>query len=297
MISPDIRVVAVVVTYNRPKELLLVVNALQEQSRAPDNILIIDNASAIPASTTLSEYSGIDVIRSEVNTGGSGGFAAGVEAAMVLSADWIWLLDDDAVPRIDALRLLLSGSVLLQNRVGALCSAVYEYGELAPMHRRSFTKLIAWERAISKKKYREEPVQIDTGSFVGFLLNAHVVRLVGLPNTNFFMAYDDTEYSLRLINAGYTNWLIPASKIDHLRQSGTRLRYSPFGHKHYYNVRNRLAVAVQHSKWKMAAACLAIISGFAIWLGCGGLKHPGTVRLLFQAFKDGLENRLGKLRS
>ena len=294
MISPDLRVAAVVVTYNRPKELLQVVDAVQKQSRVPDYIFIIDNASTIPASMTVSGYSGIEVIRHEVNSGGAGGFAAGVETAMAYSPDWIWLLDDDAVPRTNALELLLSGSMLLRNSIGALCPAVYEFGALATMHRRRFSKMLAWEQAISAKKYSDGPVQIDTGSFVGFLLNANVVGLVGIPDTSYFMAYDDTEYSLRLINAGYTNWLIPASKIDHLRMAGSRLSSSPFGLKHFYNIRNRLSVAVQHAKWKMAAACLAISAGFVIWLACGGTRHPSSIRLLLKAINDGLKHRLGQ---
>ena len=291
-------VVAVVVTHNRPEELMLVMRALQGQTRVPERILVLDNASTVPASDILAGFPFVEIVRSEVNSGGAGGFSLGIDAALVHSPDWLWLMDDDAVPRPDALERLLEQVPSLEkktNQLGALCCAVYEFDALAPMHRRRFFMPFAWEQAVSLVLYSAATVQIDTGSFVGLLLSAKAARLVGLPNADFFLAYDDTEYFLRLLNAGYSNWLVPASKIDHLRSASARLRSSFFGPKHYYNIRNRLAVALQYARWKTPAVCLALLSGLLIWLACGGIRQPESIRLLFRAVNDGLRGKLGEL--
>jgi GT2 family glycosyltransferase len=295
---PDIRVVAVVVTHNRPDELRLVVRALQGQVRAPERILVLDNASTVSASNILANFPCVEIIRSEVNSGGAGGFAFGIEGALVHSPEWLWLMDDDAIPRPDALERLLEQLPSLEektNQIGALYCAVYEFGKLAPMHRRRFSMSFGWEQFVSLEQYSAGPVQIDTGSFVGCLLSAKAARVVDLPNAEFFLAYDDTEYSLRLANAGYSNWLIPASKIDHLRSASARLRSSPFGLKHFYNIRNRIAVVLQYARWKTPAVCLAILWGVVIWIGCGGARHSKSIRLLFRAINGGLRGKLGKL--
>jgi GT2 family glycosyltransferase len=123
-----------------------------------------------------------------------------------------------------------------------VCSAVWEFGAFALQHRRYFHPDKLFEPAIALDAYQERLVKVDTASFVGFLLSARAAEDVGLPNSSFFLAYDDTEYSLRLGQAGWSIWLAPSSVIDHKRSPQGRLRHGPFGVKHYYNLRNQLAV-------------------------------------------------------
>lgn len=235
-------IIAVVVTHNRPHLLAEVLDALSTQTTPLSEVIVVDNASGSETQQLLAQRPGISVHRIEENTGGAGGFATGVQCAMEAGADWIWLLDDDAIPHPDALAHLVEAISRQDGDVGALCSAVWEFGGFALQHRREFLPRTLGEPAISLDKYQRDAVKIDTGSFVGFLLNARAVRDVGLPNRSFFLAYDDTEYSLRLGHANWSLWLVPASVIDHKRNPEGRLRHGPFGVKHYYNLRNQLAV-------------------------------------------------------
>ncbi len=136
--------------------------------------------------------------------------------------------------------------------------------------------------------------EIDTGSFVGFFVRGEAVRQIGLPDTDFFLAYDDTEYSLRLIRNGWRNWLVPSSKIDHLRTTQSRLRTSPFGPKHYFNIRNRIVVALRFGKSPAFAGVVATLVGSGLWLVCSGFKGKG-VSLFVRAVRDGWRGRLGPL--
>jgi len=285
-----VKVCAVVVTHNRPEELREVVIALQKQSSPPTWIVILDNASPIPASITLQEFDSIEIVRSETNTGGAGGFASGIKSALHKPVEWIWLLDDDAIPEPDALSSLLQVIPSAQQQsehVGSICSSVYEFGSLAPLHRRHFLATWGLETRLSEAKYTESLVKIDTGSFVGFLVSAKACRAVGLPRSDFFIAYDDTEYSLRLLRAGFTNWLAPNSKINHLRPAGARLRNSPFGIKHFFNIRNRIIVARIYSKHRMLATVLTSLFGIAIWLVSNKAGFIKSLKLLTQAINDG----------
>ncbi len=151
--SDQVSIVAVVVTHNRPDDLRKVVLALQKQSHPLDCILILDNASKVPAMTTLSGFSDIEIVRSPVNTGGAGGFALGMKAALERAADWIWLMDDDAVPRSNALHELIDAQSKIPGRIGALCSSVYEDDKLALVHRRNYTRLWGMEFSIPNACY------------------------------------------------------------------------------------------------------------------------------------------------
>jgi rhamnopyranosyl-N-acetylglucosaminyl-diphospho-decaprenol beta-1,3/1,4-galactofuranosyltransferase len=235
-------VTCVVVTHNRPALLTQVLDALANQTLRPQTVLVIDNASKDETRQLLARRADVTTLRLETNVGGAGGFAAGVREALALNADWIWLLDDDAVPHHDALELLVDELKRANGKIGALGSCVVEFGKPALQHRRYFCLESLREMPVPQTTYVERAVEIDTASFVGFLLNAKAAQEVGLPNSHFFLAYDDTEYSLRLGRAGWSLWLVPSSVIEHKRTPEGRLRNGPFTIKHYYNLRNRLAV-------------------------------------------------------
>lgn len=289
-----LRVAAVVVTHGRPQELQWVVAALQAQSRPPDTIIVFDNASPVAAADVLKQSAGaIEVLRSEMNLGGAGGFAAGLQYALDRGVEWVWLMDDDAVPEPEALAALLAALPGLPERTGALCSAVREYGALAVQHRRRFNRWIGTEHPVSMARYTDSWVEIDTGSFVGFLVSARAAREVGLPSEDFFLAYDDTDYSLRLREAGWRLWLVPASVVNHLRTAVSRLRSSRFGPKHYFNIRNRIVVKRRHAKFAAVGLVAAMGFGVLLWLATRGWRRPGSLRVLARAITDGIYGRLG----
>src|SRR4051794_3398241 len=98
-------VVAVVVAYNRQELVLEAVRALQAQTHPLAAILVIDNASTDDTVASLRrELPEVELWPLERNTGGAGGFAAGLAAALQKRAvDWVWLMDDDTIPTRTAL--------------------------------------------------------------------------------------------------------------------------------------------------------------------------------------------------
>lgn len=297
-------IVAVVVTYNRPNELKMVVHALLNQTYPLARVVVLDNASPLHAQQVLEDHPNLTIVRHTSNSGGAGGFALGMSAALehLPSLDWMWLMDDDAVPHLDALeRLVEDGCVQIENTqnqsvsapVGALCCTVIEFNTLALVHRRYFNRQMGWERSVSKEKYSSnQSIEIDTGSFVGFLVSKTAVDAVGLPDAQFFLAYDDTDYSLRLKEKNFSIWLVPTSKINHLR-AASRLRNTPFSHKHYYNIRNRIVVMQRHTRFRLMASIVASLMGLGVlWLS-GGWRMVSKVKLCWSAIKDGFNQHMG----
>jgi GT2 family glycosyltransferase len=294
------RIAAVVVTHNRPQLLRQALAALRAQTRPPDAIYVVDNASDELAAAALERLAGTDpdliVLRSDTNIGGAGGFALGMTRAFAAGHDWIWLLDDDALARPDALSRLLAavtGPAAPAAGAGAVCGAVREFGDIAVRHRRRYHYPTGLERPRPLATYPGPPCRVDTASFVGFLVSATAVAEVGFPERGFFLAYDDTEYSLRLGRAGLGVWLVPDSVVEHLRERRARLRAGPFGSKHYFTIRNRIAVARCYASLPIVPSCVALGFGAALWLASAGRLRRGGLRILWRAMADGCRGRLG----
>ena len=288
-------VAAVVVTRDRPALLLQVLQALCDQQRRPERVIVVDNASAAATSAVLSGFSGLalELHRSDTNLGGAGGFALGMRHALAGRCDLLWLLDDDAVPRPDALALLAGAVTGTAAGAGAVAPAVHEFGALAPAHRRRYGLYSSIEWQLGARHYRRAGAPLDTASFVGLLVGARAAHEAGLPDAALFLSYDDTEYCLRLRQAGWALQLVPGAVIDHLRAPLSRLRAGPIGPRHYFNLRNRIVVARRHARLPRLAGSLATLTGLLLWLACRGRFAPGAARIALLALADGWCARLG----
>ena len=280
------------VTRNRPVLLAEVLRGLRSQTREPDQVFVVDNASG-PQTREVLSASGVKVIRSEVNVGGAGGFALGMASALAGDFDWIWLMDDDAVPEEPALHELENALCRLPAHAAVVCCQVREFGSVATTHRRRFDDVLGFERPCSLHEYQAPMVAVDTASFVGFMVRADVARIAGVPRGEFFLSYDDTEYSLRLRQCGFSLWLVPTSVITHKRQSSNRLRSTRFGMHHYFNVRNRIMVKRSYCHAGWIAGLGGAMFGLALCLFSPGRFEWRAWRVLAAAIQDGFAGRLG----
>ncbi|HYE95859.1 MAG TPA: glycosyltransferase [Rubricoccaceae bacterium] len=201
---PTAPVCAFVVTYNRAELLARCLDAVLAQRPVPATVLVIDNASTDGTAALLaSRYPRVEVRRLEMNTGASGGYRAGVEAALAHEEPWVWILDDDAAPAPDCLAELLAVADLT--------------GKRAVVPRRWFTDggpdaLLRDEAVVDEAAQRwaapDEPasaeedaalrwVPVDVFTFEGPLVHRDAFARVGLPDAGYFISADDTDWSLR----------------------------------------------------------------------------------------------------
>jgi GT2 family glycosyltransferase len=93
---------AVIVTYNRLDKLKQVVAALQQQTRMPERIFMVDNASTDGTGPWLAALQEEDPrfqhVRLPENIGGAGGFHEGARVAYEDGFAYVWFSDDDAYP-------------------------------------------------------------------------------------------------------------------------------------------------------------------------------------------------------
>ena len=81
------KIIAVVVTYNRLELLKRTVGCLQ-QNKPVSSIVVVNNGSTDGTADWLEAQPELVVI-SQANVGGSGGFFAGMQYAYQAGADWI----------------------------------------------------------------------------------------------------------------------------------------------------------------------------------------------------------------
>jgi rhamnopyranosyl-N-acetylglucosaminyl-diphospho-decaprenol beta-1,3/1,4-galactofuranosyltransferase len=191
-------VAAVVVTYNRKDYLAELLPSLLTQTRPLDAVYVVDNASTDGTEEFLkSEYPDHPVVRTmrlETNSGGSGGFYAGVRQAFLDGHDWFWLMDDDVTALPDG----LEGLLRLAGDAGCV------HGRRIDFHGGAFF----WQPRMNERlgiplPYLRDPFaegnkvfETNSGVFEGMLVRRDVVAAIGPPDPRFFITWDDAVYGL-----------------------------------------------------------------------------------------------------
>ena len=244
MSSRGPRVVAVVVTWNRRELLREALGAVTGQSAPPAAVVVVDNASCDGTPDMVaSEFPDADLVVLGRNTGGAGGFAAGLDRALRRhDPELVWLLDDDTVPTADALSVLVAaaGAYAAQSRGAApslvASRAVWTDGRDHPMNTpRTRPWVGREERAIAA---HVACVPIRSASFVSVLVAADAARASGLPLADYFLWNDDFEYSTRLLR-GRVGLYCPDSVVVHKTRTFGSTDVDP-GERFYFEVRNKV---------------------------------------------------------
>jgi rhamnopyranosyl-N-acetylglucosaminyl-diphospho-decaprenol beta-1,3/1,4-galactofuranosyltransferase len=240
------KVVAVVLTYNRLSLLKKCVESIQNQSYSPDLLIIVDNASTDGTAEWLKDQSFTSHTLTK-NVGASGGFSECLKISYEHGADWIWLMDDDTITQNDTLELLMNQLNALapyQQEVGFLCSDV-RWIDGSP-HAMNTTWLLEDKQILSNLPLRQHTdipfIQFST--FVSILFSVKAMEKVGLPIKEYFIWNDDIEFTRRIIANGFAGIAVKESiavhetPTNHFASIFTDTEYPSW--KYSYGLRNEM---------------------------------------------------------
>jgi GT2 family glycosyltransferase len=192
------KIIALVVTFNRQQLLRETLDALEAQTTRPFQVVVVDNNSNDGTDVFMIERQhsvNINYQRLNKNIGGAGGFRHGMQCAYESGADWLWCMDDDCVPNPDALeKLLLALDDKSIKDAGFLASrVVWIDGSPCLMNLPAPHQL--W---IGPHEKNPMVSRIVGSSFVSMLVARKAIEAVGYPIKEFFIWFDDAEFSRRI---------------------------------------------------------------------------------------------------
>lgn len=232
---------AVIVSHDRETLLRECLHAVLAQSRAPDHVLVVDNASTDGTQRLLSEeFVTVDVLRLDVNEGGAGGFHEGMKAELARGGvDWLWVMDDDTIPTPDALERLLERLDDLRGLPAPAILAskvVWTDGRMHPMNcpGPAMADIDHFTRALEHGL-----IPLRSSTFPSLLVRCDAIRRHRLPQKHFFLWSDDIDFTLRILREDY-GYLVPASVAVHKTERAHRPAEG--GRRFYYAVRNGLFI-------------------------------------------------------
>ena len=237
-------VTVVTVTYGERRDLLRqVLDALPAQGVG--KVVVVDNGAPWPVKAELAAAHGdwVHVVEMGRNTGSAPGFAAGMQRALDLGAEYLWLLDDDNRPEPGCLVALLHAYAGLReqcpaDRLAVLAFRPEHQADVAagvPLRyvnprRNSFRGFHVLD--VPYKIWRRTPwgrprvrgglpaqVVLHVAPYSGLLFHRAVVERYGLPRADFVLYADDTEFSYRITQSGGKIVLVTAAELRDMESS------------------------------------------------------------------------------
>lgn len=297
------KIIAVVVTYNRRELLKRNIGCLR-QNRPVTDIVVVNNGSTDGTREWLDAQTDLTVVNQE-NVGGSGGFYTGIQKACDMGADWIWCMDDDVFPRPDCMERLLPYTE--REEVGILAPRRLQEGKIFTNDFQALDWSNPFASLYKGKLAKQEvngPTEICGTAFEGPFIRRQVVERIGLPNKELFIFCDDTDYCIRTVNAGYKILYIPDALMDKEKffsDDSWKERNKKKKWKRFYQVRNSTYLN-HHYGHNWAVRHLRGFIGVAGYLLIAFFTCPFTdayqwsdLRKLWKAYRDGIHERLGKM--
>ena len=301
----NINIIAVVVTFNRKILLEECIKSLLEQTYPLKDIYIVDNCSTDRTKEYLKEkklFNKIKYFRLKENSGGAGGFNFGFYKAKN-ECEWIWAMDDDAVPQKNALKFLISDKNFDEKNVGALVSKIIYPKNSIDRTIDSVIKndYIFRNNILKPKDFRKENVEIFTYPLLGILFKSKIINEIGNVNKDFFIQCDDLDFTLRISKRYKMIW-IKKSIILHkeFNTFNEKIFFSKKLNiiginslwKEYYGIRNHLYIMNEYNmlsiqdffKYLKYLVLIIIIAD----------KKFIRIRIFYESIKDGLLGNLGK---
>jgi rhamnopyranosyl-N-acetylglucosaminyl-diphospho-decaprenol beta-1,3/1,4-galactofuranosyltransferase len=292
------RVLAYIHTFNDADVIEQTIAALLRQTRAVDEILVVDNAST---DNTLDQpcLQHATVVRNPKNTGTSGGVATGLSYALEHGYDWTWIFDPDGIPSPDALEKMLD------LYAGWPASQQNETGFITCLHperwRDSAHRDFTWRGFVpSKPTPRESYYPCDNAWWSGCLYRVALVRNIGLPNADYFLDWGESEYDYRMMRAGFKGYVcrdapinsnirgyaaLRSTQNEHGDATSTGLEHPPF--RCYYTARNRLYFTL----YELERIRPVLLARMVATLGVMMIKvllRPGRKGVQMRAFSRGI---------
>lgn len=272
-----IKVFVVILNWNRPEDTIDCLRSVGKL-RVKDfemAVAVVDNASNDDSIKRFKKlkFTNFDfkILQNKRNLGYVGGNNAGLKYALEEGADYIMVLNNDALVDRDLLIEFLKVA-RKDFRAGAMSPKIY-FAPGFEFHKEKYDKRVLgkiiwyaggkidWRNVygsgrgvdeVDNGKY-DKVAETDFATGTCLFLKAEALRQAGMFGEGFFMYYEDTDLSLRLSKSGWKVLYVPGAVVWHKVAQSSGIGS---GLNDYYTTRNRMLFGMKYANLRTKVALL-----------------------------------------
>ncbi len=286
------RLAAVVLNWNGGERTLAALGSL-----AGLDVICVDNGSEDgSADAVAARFPDVELIRTGVNLGFSAGNNVGIRRALSGGADWVLLLNDDAVAD-PGLATALGAAADARPDAGVLACKVY-FAEPPDV------LMYAGGRVNLRLGYSgrqdgfgerddgrfDELRDVERATGAAMAVSRAAIERAGFLDEALFAYAEDLEWCVRIRNAGFAIVFVPTARVWHVGSASTGGLRSPTSL--YYDTRNVIAVAERHDPRGPVGAALR--RGVVVATHLLNARDASGARAVVKGWRDARHGRLGR---
>lgn len=257
------KVSIIILNWNAADETIKSVEACRQIAYENFDIVVVDNHSSEVSPDKIEQACPDSVlIRNSENLGYAGGNNAGIRYALESGADYVFILNNDAVPEKDMIGKLVSAyaanakagiaapKVLLHNAPDSINSLGTDMNWL---YLRPFVSQFRKKDIYHRGEILKPKILLGCALF----LSRKVIEDIGFLDERFFLIHEDADWCLRSLKAGYENIVVTDAVVYH-KLSLTLGKYPLMSY--YYSIRNFLYMAKKNASLpQKVLTCLGVV--------------------------------------
>lgn len=268
------------------------------------HVVIVDNGSADDSIGKLTKIEDrrVELIRSAENLGFTGGCNLGFDWALEHGADYVWLLNSDAVTGVGTLTSLV-GVAEADPAIGLVSPLIASLQEPSRMiyaggfYNADLPSCNMTRDIETGKKWVTEHSKEILLLGTALLVRVDLIRRIGKLDDGFFAYWEDVDFSMRGNKAGFRNAVDFTSTVSHSEKFPTNRPQDIKPHFWYYIARNEIRFWKKHTRFR--ARIKPLWWGYQLQLSHMNLVHGAEAsrQAILAGMWDGWLNRTGPYRA
>ena len=228
------------------------------------DVLVVDNGSSDGSPAAIRKRNpSVTVIENGENLGYSRGFNVGMEHAFGSGADYVLVMNNDAVIDPEALTALVDVAQT-DPKIGFVSGKVFHYfrsEELQTVGTERHPYLVAGRQiGFGEEDHGQydEPAEREISDDVYLLVSRAAFEAVGGYDPEFFIVHENVDWCIRLREAGFKIMYAPGAKIWHKGKAGGGWS----AHFVFYQTRNDFVLVAKHAPRTKALVAAVMLAAY-----------------------------------
>jgi GT2 family glycosyltransferase len=266
----DLTVAVLIATRNRSADVHNALVSVFRQTRLPDEVVVLDDASDVPLAETLSDFahsSEIHWMRSESPSGVSGARNKLTEAA---NSSILVYLDDDAVFLGDDAIQTVVEMMTIHPETGIVAFKIETPDLPDNEFQLPFRRRVARNQGVAN-----EPAEVSYYVGAAHAIRREVFEICGNYPIEFVYGHEELDLSYRALNAGFGIRYDPGVKVAHYTRPSVIDDRGRRSGELYLSVRNRVWFAYRNLPARYAFVYVALWSVYYL-MAAVKIRRPLT---------------------
>lgn len=248
----------ILLNWNNSDYTIECIKSLKKTTYLNKKIIVVDNASSDDSVLKISSnYPDVDIFVNSKNLGFTGGNNVGIKIAIKENYDFIMLLNNDTIVEKSFLEPLVDA---FNANVGAVQPLILNYPDNETIWNNGgkidnfFGRFITVDKNKSLKsidKFHNKKTQWISGCC--FMIKSSLVSKIGLLDEEFFVYFEDVDWSIKISDLKLELIVVQKSRIFHHEGASWNSKKKSFQgyvspYTHYLNVRNHIFILRKHFK-------------------------------------------------